>query len=167
MKYLIAIGIGVALFFFWLMMTAGAPFDYSPPPWWTARFEPGWLVWLQPGDVVFYLDDNRDLRNIRFDGVLPDGTCMYGLDDRSNGINKQLYQPETAIEPWRGCNVRTQLMLLWSSPAFRTPGAITNFNDCYADIDATKTYTQTCDYQESYLTGHDKELIEVVEYATE
>lgn len=138
----------------------------TPPPWLTSRFDPSWYVEMQPGDVIYYLDDNRDLHSLIFDGVNPDGSCMFGLDDVSMGVHQRLYEPETEVLPWRGCNVRTGLMLVWSSPTFRTPGAVKNFSDCYADIDATETYTQTCDYQENYATGHDKELIELIEYDT-
>ena len=147
-----------------LFLIASTPFEI--PEWLTSRFDATWVEVLQPGDVIFYLDDNRDLRNIRFDGVGPNGDCLYGLDDVSRGVYQRLYAPETAVEPWRGCNPRTGLMMLWSSPTFRTPYAVKNYSDCWVDDVGWDTYHQECDYQENYATGHDKEVIEIVEYDT-
>lgn len=157
MKYATAILIVIIL----LILTSAS----APPDWLTARFDADWYVELQPNDVIYYLDDNRDLHSLVFDGVSPNGDCMFGLDDVSMGVYANLYAPETAILPWRGCNKRTGLMLVWSSPVYHEPDYnVDEYVKCDANIDATEAYAQECEENVYWWLGHSKTLIEVIEY---
>ena len=136
----------------------------------TARFTLNWYEELKPGDVLFYYDDTpeRNLHNIRYDGLLVIDekvhSCIYGLDDRSDGIAPFFGEPEDEVVPWIFCDARNNRLLVWSAPDYHLPNRNPDIPKCKdPDIDSDELQVQTdCQVEWDDWFGYDKELIEVV-----
>jgi len=159
MKHVLAI-LGVIILA--ILLSGGAPF--YPPDWLTERFDAHWVIHLDPGDVLFYFDDSRDLRNIRFDGTVPTGDCVYGLDDRSAGVARLFGNPENEVLPWLFCDTRNERLIVWSSPNYHLPNRDPSIKRCEdPDIDSDEQQIQDgCQVDWDDDLGHYKEIIEAV-----
>lgn len=145
-----------------LFLIASTPFEI--PEWLSKRFDAHWVEVLEVGDVMFYLDDNRDLRAIELIGAGKLG-CFFDLNEVSDGVPPFFGEPEDEILPWMFCDSRNLRMIVWSSPNYHLPNRDPSIPLCKEpDIDSDELQVQTdCQVEHhDWILGHDKELIEIV-----
>lgn len=151
------------------VMSFGAP--EVPPKWVLDRFTLNWFVVLEPGDVLFYYDDVRELHALEFEGGL-DGYCLYGLDERSNATARLFGEPENETIPWMFCNNHSgnlnkdATLWVWSAPDYHLPYTNDGLPVCKDPVDYEYQVQDGCRVDWDDWFGYDKTLLDVVK-ATE